>query len=58
MYFVARLIRSGTNVYWVSRVAGHSNAGFTLSRYGGVLDGEEQADVAKAALEAAIGRLI
>jgi integrase len=56
--FVARLIRSGTDVYWVSRVAGHSNAGFTLSRYGGVLDGEEQASVAKAALEAALGRLI
>ncbi len=56
--FVARLIRSGADVYFVSKLAGHSNAGFTLSRYGGVLDGEEQADVARAALEAAVGRLL
>jgi hypothetical protein len=39
-------------------LAGHGNAGVTLSRYGGVLDGEEQADVAKAALEVAVGRLL
>jgi site-specific recombinase XerD len=56
--FVARLIRSGADVYYVSKLAGHGNAGFTLSRYGGVLDGEEQADVAKAALEAAVARLL
>ena len=56
--FVARLIRSGADVYYVSKLAGHGNAGFTLSRYGGVLDGEEQADVAKAALEIAVGRLL
>jgi len=56
--FIARLIRSGTDMYYVSKVAGHGNAGFTLSRYGGVLEGEQQADVAKAALEAAVGRLL
>lgn len=56
--YIARLIRSGTDVYFVSKLAGHGNAGFTLSRYGGVLDGEEQAVAARAALEAAVGRLL
>jgi hypothetical protein len=55
---IARLVRSGVDVYFVSKLAGPGNAGFTLSRYGGVLDGEEQADVAKAALEVAFGRLL
>ena len=45
-------------MYFVSKLAGHGKAGFTLGRYGGLLDGEEQADVAKAALEAAVGRLL
>lgn len=56
--FVARLIRSGADIYYVSKLAGHSNAGFTLSRYGGVLEGEEQAEVAREALESAVGRLL
>ena len=51
-------MRSGTDVYFVAKVAGHSNPGFTLARYGGVLEGEEQADAAKAALEVAVGRLL
>jgi hypothetical protein len=41
-------------VYFVSRLAGHGNAGFTLSRYGGMLDGEEQGEAAKVALEAGV----
>ena len=56
--YIARLVRSGADIYFVSKLAGHSNAGFTLSRYGGVLDGEEQSDAAKAALEVAVGRLL
>jgi integrase len=56
--YIARLIRSGADVYYVSKLAGHGSAGFTLSRYGGVLEGDEQADVAKAALEVAVGRLL
>jgi len=56
--YIARLIRSGADVYYVSKVAGHGNPGFTLSRYGGVLEGEQQADAARAALEVVVGRLL
>jgi integrase len=56
--YIARLVRSGADVYYVSKVAGHGNPGFTLSRYGGVLEGERQADAARAALEVAVGRLL
>lgn len=56
--YVARLSRSGADIYYVARVIGHTNPGFTLSRHGGVLEGEQQADDAKAALEVAVGRLL
>lgn len=56
--YIANLFRSGADPYFVAEKAGHTRASFTLDVYGGVLQREEQSEVAAAALEAAVGRLI